>query len=121
MHFNKGASVTINIKQDSISTRPAYKQIDIKDSKLTSSAKPAKPSSWSKSSSALTSRHFVGYSHQSLSSPSTMSSLNSSMLTSLNSSMLTSLTPCVLWHSASALLSSWMSMSASNIVLNIKA
>eukprot|EP00971_Amphidinium_carterae_P131936 2613281-Amphidinium_carterae.1 len=33
MHFNKGASVTINSNQEAISTRPNFKTIDIKDSK----------------------------------------------------------------------------------------
>eukprot|EP00971_Amphidinium_carterae_P121682 2409791-Amphidinium_carterae.2 len=41
MHFNKGSSMTITINQEAISTRPNYKTIDIKDSKVTTTAKPA--------------------------------------------------------------------------------
>eukprot|EP00971_Amphidinium_carterae_P332211 6466249-Amphidinium_carterae.2 len=35
----RGASMTININHDSISTRPSFKQIDIKDSKVSSTTK----------------------------------------------------------------------------------
>eukprot|EP00971_Amphidinium_carterae_P025570 504253-Amphidinium_carterae.1 len=41
MHFNKGSSVTININQAAMSSRPNYKSIDIKDSKVITTSKPA--------------------------------------------------------------------------------
>eukprot|EP00971_Amphidinium_carterae_P180541 3580775-Amphidinium_carterae.3 len=34
MHFNKGSTVTININQETISNKPSYKLVDIKDSKI---------------------------------------------------------------------------------------
>eukprot|EP00971_Amphidinium_carterae_P301657 5993157-Amphidinium_carterae.1 len=35
--FNKGSTVTVNINQETISNKPNYKQLDIKDSRITSS------------------------------------------------------------------------------------
>eukprot|EP00971_Amphidinium_carterae_P045401 893263-Amphidinium_carterae.1 len=40
MHFNKGSSVTININQAAMTSRPLYKSIDIKGSKVTTTSKP---------------------------------------------------------------------------------
>eukprot|EP00971_Amphidinium_carterae_P074873 1479627-Amphidinium_carterae.1 len=40
MHFNKGSAVTININQGGMTSRPLYKSIDIKDSKVSTTTKP---------------------------------------------------------------------------------